>query len=143
VMVAFAFLIAGSDWSSNWKVCGASGFTAMEDVVIALSGWEDDNASVLGRMSDLAVLVSVLAWWRTSFFLAAMTSPCNAFELLFSDASSEHATSVHPDNHAVCCGANEHPIKVAVRAVVRTSLIKPSFEKIDYLIFPAKLLTAR
>jgi hypothetical protein len=52
-----------------------------------------------------------------------MTSPCNALE----DAASEHANaiaSVHPDNHAVCCGANEHPIKVAVRAVVRSSLIK-------------------
>jgi hypothetical protein len=71
-------------------------------------------------MSDLAVLVSVLAWYRTSFFLAA-------FESIFSDAASEHANavaSVHPDNHAVCCGANEHPIKVAVRAAVRSSLIK-------------------
>jgi hypothetical protein len=74
-------------------------------------------------MSDLAVLVLVLAWCRTSFFLAAMPSPCDALE----DAASEHANavaSVHPDIHAVCCGANEHPIKVAVRAVVRSSLIK-------------------
>jgi hypothetical protein len=78
-------------------------------------------------MSDLAVLLSVLAWCRTSFFLAAMTSPCSDFESIFSDAASEHANavaSVHPDNHAVCCGANEHPIKVAVRAAVRSSLIK-------------------
>jgi len=55
--------------------------------------------------------------------LAAMTSPCNALE----DAASEHANavaSVHPDIHAVRCGANEHPIKLAVRAVVRSSLIK-------------------
>jgi hypothetical protein len=74
-------------------------------------------------MSDLAVLVSVLAWCRTSFFLAAMTSPCNALE----DAASEHANAAasgHPDIHAVCCGANEHPIKVTVRAVVRSSLMK-------------------
>jgi hypothetical protein len=45
----------------------------------------------------------------------------------------EHANPVaseHPDNHAVCCGANEHPIKVAVRAVVRSGLMKKrSFEK--------------
>jgi hypothetical protein len=56
-----------------------------------------------------------------------MTSPCNAFESIFSDAGSEHANAVafvHPDNHAVCCGANEHPIKVAVTAAVRSSLIK-------------------
>ena len=78
-------------------------------------------------MLDLAVLMSVLAWCPTSLFLAAMTSPCNAFESIFSDAASEHANAVacvHSDNHAVCCGANEHPIKVAVRAVVRSSLIK-------------------
>ena len=89
-------------------------------------------------MSDVAVLVSVLAWYRTSFFLAAMTSPCNAFESIFIGAASEHAkpvASVHPDNRAVCCGANEHPIKVAVRAVVRSTLIKAVFEKIEYVIF--------
>jgi hypothetical protein len=127
VMVAFAFLIAGSDWSSNREVCGVSGLTAMEDVIIALSSWDDNEASAFGRMSDLAVLVSVLAWCRTAFFLAAITSPCNAFESIFSDAASEHpnaVASVHPDNHAVCCGANEHPIKVAVRAVVRSGLMK-------------------
>src|SRR5262249_7288466 len=95
----------------------------MEDVVIALSCCDDDDAFVFSRMSDLAVLVSVLAWCRASFFLAAMTSRCNALE----DAASEHANavaSVHPDIHAVCRGANEHPIKVTVRAVVRSSLIK-------------------
>src|SRR5215472_5690914 len=53
VMVAFAFLIAESDWSSNWEVCGVFGLTAMEDVVVALSGRDDDEASVFSRMSDL------------------------------------------------------------------------------------------
>jgi hypothetical protein len=56
-----------------------------------------------------------------------MTSLCNTFESTFGDAALEHANavaSVHPVNHAVCCGANEHPIKVAVRAVVRSGLMK-------------------
>jgi hypothetical protein len=56
-----------------------------------------------------------------------MTSPCSDFESIFGDAASEHVNavaSVHPDNRAVCCGANEHPIKVAATAVVRSNLIK-------------------
>jgi hypothetical protein len=74
-----------------------------------------------------------------------MTSLCNAFEFLV-DAPLEHANPVasgHPVNHAVCCGANEHPIKVAARAAIRSGLMKNCPLKKHYAIVRAKLLTAR
>jgi hypothetical protein len=78
----------------------------------------------------LAFLVLALAFLRycNSSFFVAMTSLCNTFESIFDVARLEHANplaSMHPANDAccVCCGAKEHPIKLAARAVIRSDLM--------------------
>jgi hypothetical protein len=139
-IVAFAFFIAGSDCSSDWEAWRVSGFAAIADVVI--SGWADDEASIFGTTSGLAFFASTLVFLRcrTSSFFAAMVWPCNTLESICGVARLEHANpvaSVHPANDAccVCCGAKEHPIKVAVKAVMRSGLMKNRALKIDGVFF--------
>jgi hypothetical protein len=94
-------------------------------------------------MWDFAFLVGLLAFWRCRafFFFTAMARPCNTrrFECICGDRAwwarySPRAASAK--SWCVCREAEEHPIKVAARALMKSTLIKSVIlKKSNYVNF--------